>query len=469
MDAGQAIAKHLAGLSYADLPPTVREAGKEFTLDALGVALAGSTAPGAAEVARLVRRWAGRPEATVWAFGGKVPAPPAALVNGMLVHARDFDDTHDVAGVHALAAVLPAALAVAETAGGVAGRDLITALVAGVDLAGRLGLSIRYYQGWHLTGICGVFGAAAAAAKILALDEDRVRHALGIALSQAAGSLQPLLDGALAKRLQPGLAAQAGVLSAFLAREGITGPREIFQGPYGFFALYDSPLAAPDVRRFTRQSDTGHVYGEEHLTRELGRTFEIANLSAKPYPCCRAAHGAAQAALACLEEEGVAADQVERAEARVPAWVANLVGRPFDPAANGALVAAQFSLPYILAAAIRWGDLFLDSFTADAIRDPEVLALARRIDVIVDPAAAHKVPVAVTLHLRDGRQVSRTVTRVKGEPGNPLSPQDLAAKFRRCAAWALHPLDPVRIDQVVGLIRGLEDVPDVRQIPALLT
>ncbi len=467
MEMTRAVAQHLAATSFADLPPEAVAATRGFTMDSIGTALAGSSAPGAREVVEVTRRWGGREEATLIAFGGKLPAPLAALVNGTLIHARDFDDTHDLAGVHAFASVRPAALAVAEAQGGVSGREFVTALALGADLVSRLGLSLRLYKGWHFSGICGGFGAAAAAGKLLGLDEAGMVNALGIVYSQTAGTLQTVLDGALTKRMQPAFAAKAGVLSAYLAAEGVTGAQAPFEGRYGFFNLYDGYREGETDPKQVRTNDFGLPYGPNNLTRDLGRRFEVAHLSYKPYPCCRGNHGAIDATLQCVLDNDVRPDEVEEVTARVSPWIANLVGRPFTLGPN-LLVDAQFSLQYTLAAAIVRRDVFIDSFTEAAIRDPKVLALVPKVRLVVDEAIPHKVPVTVTIRTRGGAIFTTTVHQVKGNPDRPMTVEECRQKFLKCARHAVRPLDPGKLEAALSLVEKLETLKDVRELAEVL-
>ena len=266
------LAYDLAGnavrVKYDDLPKDVVEITKKFILDTLATMIAGSSAPGCKSVVDLVKDWGGKEESTIMMYGGKVISENAALVNSMMAHAIDFDDTHDVAILHANASVLPAALAMAERKGGITGRDLIAAVATGVDLMCRLGLGVIGQLSWHFSSTIGYFAATIATGKILGLDEDKLLHAMGIAYSQCAGNVQCIVDGGLTKRLQPAFAARASILSSILAQNGITAARNIFEGQYGFFPLYH-----------------GGKYDRKRIIKNLGTEFEGKNLSVKLYPC----------------------------------------------------------------------------------------------------------------------------------------------------------------------------------------
>src|SRR5690606_13568855 len=239
------------------------------------------------------------------------------------IQALDFDDTHDASAAHTASTVLAAALAVAE-ARRASGRELLAAVAAGVEVAGRLGLASASNIGWTSTAVYGAFGAAAAAARVLGLDARRMQHALGIVISQAAGTSQTVIDRPLSKHMQSGFAAQAGVLSALLAAQGVTGIAQVFAGRYGFFNLSNEGRWRP-----------------QPLLAPWAAPFQIETLSLKPYPSCRGTHAPSQAALA-LAGDGIDAAGVARVRVRVPQFSVDLAGAPFAEG-DEPMIAAQFS------------------------------------------------------------------------------------------------------------------------------
>lgn len=451
MDPAIPISEFISGVRTEDVPHRAVASAKRALIDVFGCILAGASAPGVGEVVAQIREWGGSAQSTIAGCGVRAPAPLAALAHGAMAHARDFDDTHDIAGVHACASVVPAALSLAE-AKDASGADFLVAVILGVDLACRLGLSLERYVGWHLTGVCGAFGAAAASARLLGLDAEGARNALGIVLSQAAGTLQSVVDGAHTKRLHTGLAAQAGVAAAQLAARGVTGPRDVFGGRFGFFHLYDG---GGERAGAARQSDGAHAYSHDALGRALGLRFEVENLSFKPYPCCRASHGVLDGLLDIMREEGVGAGEVECARAHVSPWIARLVDRPFRPGASG-VVEGQFSLPYHMATALVRGEVSLEAFTEEGIADARVAGALPRMEVAVDPAIRHKAPVRVEVRLKDGRALSRTVHAVRGGPERPMRAADLEDKLRKCARFSFRGMDAEKTRAIVQEIYGLD-------------
>lgn len=267
-DASFAYAKMVANLRFEDIPPEAVEATKLDILDTLATTLAGSSAEGTQELIDQVRYWGGREESSVFVLGGKLPSLEAALVNGHMAHARDYDDIYHVARIHVGAVNVPAGFALAEEAGAVSGRELITAITTGIDIELRLGQAAQLWTLFHPTATFGYFGACATAGRLLGMGEEQMVNAFGIAYAQASGNKQCMYDGSLTKRLQPGLAARGGILAAHLAKRGFTGTQNNFEGKAGFFNLYH-----------------GNRYDPELLTKDLGKHFEVVNLGYKAYPC----------------------------------------------------------------------------------------------------------------------------------------------------------------------------------------
>src|SRR3954468_17758639 len=269
----QSIADHVVSFDYSKLPASAVQAAKTLMIDTLAVGWAGTTAPGAPEAHALLTDEGGRADSSLWSFGGKLPATAATFLNSISGGTLDYDGVNTV---HADIVTLPAALAIAERERS-SGKDFLSAYIIGSDLCARFGGSITgTHKGWFTTSIYGAFGAAAATAKLLKLDATATRHALGIALSQSAGTQQSNIEQALTKRLQGAFAARAGVFSAQLAQRGITAPREAIEGKFGLYALYQegNPLKVLDG---------------------LGQRFEHENTAIKKYPCCACSHATLEA------------------------------------------------------------------------------------------------------------------------------------------------------------------------------
>jgi 2-methylcitrate dehydratase PrpD len=451
-DPARALAEHVCNTAFSDLPDTAVRAARRDILDTLGAMLGGSAAPGIESLAGLTRRWWGKPESSLLIVGGRAPAPQAAWVNAAMGHALDFDDTYDRGGsMHPGVSTLAASLAVAEMLGGVTGRELLLAVTLGLDVSCRLALAATAERGWHRTSAIGIFGATAAAGKLLRLDAEQMPHALGIAYSQAAGNRQCILDGALTKRLQAGQAASAAVLSALLAQEGLTGTRHTFAGQFGFFPLYQ-----PDGYDLTA------------ITDGLGTDFRGTEISFKPYPCGRNNHAIIDAALRLHDELDLSGVHDDAAIAEVTVTTNSRThDREFGPNAvrrPTQVVEAQFSAPFLIATALVRGQVGIGDVSR--VDHPAVLALADRMQAHVDPEASPGWS-RLMVRLADGRVATVETTLPSGSPANPLSDAQLEAKFRDCAAHAARPLPGETIDRALDLLRHLDEAADATALVRL--
>jgi 2-methylcitrate dehydratase PrpD len=418
-------------------------------LDVLGLALAASTYDFAAPVVASVDTTDG--PCTI--IGSDRTATPAlaALVNGTLAHGLDFDDTHAASITHASAVVVPSALAVAERAG-ISGRDVITAVVAGYESIARLGMAAPgafHARGWHATSTCGAFAAALAAGKLLGLDTAKLTHALGLAGSFASGLMEFLEDGSAVKRLHAGWAAQAGVFAATLASGGVTGPASVLEGRFGFYRTFVG--ATPDPAPFAT----------------LGRQWETPRIGFKPYPCCHLAHAYIDCALRLRAEQRVEADAIASIECRVPAGEVPIICEPRDVKLRPrSTYQAQFSLPYTVAAAFIDGRVGLDTFTPARLDDERLLALAARVQHVIDPASTFPdgFPGWVRVRLNDARVLEVREPDGRGGPARPLPVSAIVEKFRDNARRAL---PAPQLDELESAVLQLDGVPSVRKVLGL--
>ncbi len=446
------IVQYLTECKYQDIPEAVVDTTKKFIMDTIGVGLAGATAPGCKEALQLFRGFGGKEEATLIGWGGKLPSPSAAFLNSLLFHALDFDDTYDPAAMHCYANTLPAALALAEAKGGITGEQFITAVAVGVDLCARLGLAIKTPLSWIRTATCGSFAAAATAAKVLGLDREGMHNALGVVYSQTAGNAQCLIDGGLTKRMQPAFSARAGTLSALMAQMGITGAREVFEGKYGFFNLYERGQ-----------------YDGESMMEGLGKEYFGARLSIKPYPSCRMTHASIDAALYIKEKYGVCMKDVEKAELYTSKMCKNMVGSPFRIRTNPQ-VDAQFSIPYTVSVALEKGKPFIPDFNEDFVRMPKWRELSSRVLVFTDSSLDPRdlKSAAIKVYLKNGQILEHRVEVFKGNPGNPLNWDECVDKFKACAKHSLKEFKEAQLEMLLNKLINLEGLEDVREVTGLL-
>ncbi|NUT44991.1 MAG: MmgE/PrpD family protein [Thermoactinospora sp.] len=446
----QRLAAFAAGCRDDGVPAAIGDDVTSRILDVLGNCLAAYGEPdgdAGPAVLRAVRRWGGTPESTTIGSGDRLPAPSAALVNGTLAHALDFDDTHLPSVLHPSAPVVPAALAAAEAAGA-SGAVLIAAVAAGIEVCNRLGMasylpearnSLFFENGQHATSICGTIGAAVAAGLVTGLDAGGIAHAAGIAASMGSGLLEANRTGGTVKRAHCGWAAHAGVSAAVMAAEGLTGPPTVLEGRFGFF-----------------QAWIGGRFDAEALLSGLGERWELTRTVYKPYPSNHFTHPAIDCALA-LRAQGVDPAQIEEIELGVPAPVLRTIAEPYEEKIRPrSPYHAKFSGPYTVAAALLGGGglgLALDDF---ARLDPERLALAARVRCVADERASEIFPTAfpavLRLRMKDGSTREHRVDSSRGGPEHPLSHEEQAAKFRSNAGRVLA---EGQVEELITTTRGL--------------
>jgi len=443
---------HIVETKFEDLPPEVIHYCKLLIVDSLGVTFPGSRAPGCQQVVDMAKQWGGESGATILISRYKSAPPLAALANSTMMHALDFDDTLDALALHTFVSVLPAALAAAESLGNVDGKTFILALTIGVETICRISLGIKRPLSWIRTATCGTFGAAASVGKIMGLDNESMSNALGLAYSQTSGNAQGLLEGKLVKRMQPGFSAMSGVISAFLARSGVTGSSRFLEGEYGFYNLYERG-----------------EYDLAPLVEKLGDHFTIMDLSIKPYPSCRMTHATIDAALKMRKNIGTDFDKIDEISVSVSEMVTEMVGKPFVIGTNPQ-VDAQFSIPYTTACALVKGKVLLSDFDEENIMDKKINILANRVIVASDK----HLPVKDILHSKlsvkmiNGQFFEETIDIPFGNPGNPMTMQQCQDKFRQCIDYSNIKIDGARTAELLLKIEQLETLKDVQSIIDLM-
>lgn len=412
------LASFVADLRYEDLPPEITERSKRLILDLTGIIIrARNDAESTPSLISAVEKL-GLAQGTCSVIGDDRSYAPtaAALINGTLAHSLDFDDTHAEGSIHSSAPIVPAALAAAEMSDA-SGKELIAAVVAGYEVQIRLSLALNptahYDRGFHPTATCGVFGAAAAAGKLLGLDADGIRSAFGIALSQAAGTMEFLTEGAWTKRSHVGQAAQNGLICAAMAGEGFKGPLRAFEGRYGLFHAY-SPESVP-----------------EKALAGLGETWETMRLAVKPYPSCRYSHAAIDGIISLMREHGITGGDVEEVEIGLPETGWKIIGGPEDKTNPQSVVDGQFSMPFCAAVALREGGLAWDDYKKH-LNDDATRALTRKVNTVVDERAQAEFPANMSgaARIRTSKgEFEAFVTVPRGEPENFLADDEFRAKF----------------------------------------
>ena len=407
-DISQVFADHVANTRFDDLSEGAVEAAKKSILDIVGVTLAGSgMEPAVRGVADVVLDAGGRQEASLLGFGGKVPAQSAAFANGVMAHCLDFDDQTPW-GAHPDSSVVPAVLALAERKGKVSGRDLITSVALGQDLFVRLRCNVGWRQDWNLSSVVGAFSSAAAASFVQGLAPEQIAHALGIASMQSSGTMQVIFGiGSDLRGMYAGFTAQGAVMSVLLAQKGITGVAELFEGKAGIFNVY-----------------FGGKYEREKMLEGLGEEYLGASMLYKAWPAVGNVHTYIHATIELMKEHALKASDIEQ----VKVFVGDFHQRMCYPLelrrAPATLVDAKFSLPFCVALAAVRGGIRIADFTASALKDPDVLAIAQKVLPVEDSSLDWKVKIPdgrLEITTRDGRRFERVGDKVPGSPEAPLS------------------------------------------------
>jgi 2-methylcitrate dehydratase PrpD len=445
------LAAHVTGVRPADLPPEARRAARTFILDTLGVAVAGSGDPWARALAPLLPGWGAGDEATLWVHGTRLPAGGAALGNAHFVHCLEYDCVHEGAVVHALATILPACLAQAQAGGGASGAELLTALALGVDVAACIGEAATGPMRFFRPATAGAFGAVAAAGRLAGLDADGLRLAWGALYAQLSGTLQPHAEGSPLLALQMGFNARAALTAVQLARAGWPAPRDVLEGLYGYFALFEGGAVQP-----------GPVWAR------LGHEWQVARLSHKPFPSGRLTHGAVDGLLRLRAAHGFGPGDVARVVVRVPPLAQRLVGRPDRP--DPAPAYARLCLPFVAATALRFGAVDVPHFAATALRDPATHELAARVSVeaLPNPDERAIAPQQVAVSLRSGAEHAVELPHILGHPQAPLSEAAHLAKFRRNWGYGALPLPTEHGEALVERVAALETLPDVAELVRMM-
>ena len=439
------LCEQLARWRYQDLPAAAVRMLKLFMLDTVGVIAGAANAAGIRELNHRLAKWESGGSATGLHGKRRYSPPTAALANGAAAHALDFDDQHDPARVHTNCVVLPTLLATAEDIGNVSGSDFLLAYAISTEMHARLGLACNNSlgKGWHPTMVFGTPAASLGAASLLKLDAEGMRNALGMAFHQTSGSAQSMRDGVLSKRFGPGFAARAAVLGAFLAADGLTGTRRTLEGNAGLFALYERDEVKTEI-----------------VTAELGSHWRIVEYSFKPYPCCRCNHTAIGLGIK-LRERGIKPGDVRAVEIGMGNVNWLTVGEPYD-VRRDSVVHAQFNVAYSFARALTDARIDLKSFQKPAISEASVVALAAKVRAVDDPAISATAiePARVKVTLNDGSVVEVQSDTVKGSPQEPMSENELVAKFRNCLEYG-YGTKQAEADRLADVIMNIDSSTDV--------
>jgi len=435
------LARFLATSRWEDVPEIVRHEGRRSLLNYVAAALSGHADPLIARLLRVLSPLSGSRAATVVGQRARLDVLSAAFLNTATVNVQDFDDTHMPTVIHPTAAVASPLLAWSEHAP-VGGRDLLHALILGIDAECRIGNALHpshYRRGWHTTATCGVFGAAAGIGRLMGLDEDHMVWALGNAATQACGLIENL--GSSSKSVGVGNAARNGLAAALFAAEGVDGPAQPIEGARGFIAV---------------ATDTPHP---DAVVRDLGAVWEIRNNTYKPSPCGVVLFPVIDACLALRASHRLTADQIAHVTVTGHPLLLERTDRPDVTIAHQARV----SLQHTAAVAFLYGAAGIAQYGQDCVDAPEVGALRAKVSAAVDPRCPVE-SAAVSVRTTDGRTLDERVAAWRGSLARPLSDADLEAKLRDVVAAVAPWCDAGRVIETVWTIDRLPDAAELMRL-----
>jgi 2-methylcitrate dehydratase PrpD len=417
----KSLAKFAAELDLDAVPESVVEAAKTLMLDSLGCTLYAGRLPWSRLLQKYVAGEEARPRAAVWGTDIATSPALAALANGTAGHGFEIDDVDHRSGLHAGSVTVPVILGLAESEVSVTGREILTAMIAGLEVGLRVGVAVQpghFLRGYHPQGTVGPIAAAAAGCRLLRLDQEQTQHAFGLAGSMAAG-LMGAQQGGMVKRLHAGRAAQSGVVASLLARGGFTGTDDVFDIEFGGYLS-------------TLQGQPGAIDRLAAQIPQLGERWLIPDIGYKIHASCAANHSTLDVVRSLRLEHNLKASDVESVRVTTSHTTFVHCGWPYVP---GDIVNAQMSLRYGAAAMLMTGSAFVDQFTEDRVSDPDVIALTKRIDVVPDESVDaqgndNRHIVRVEIEMKDGRVFTGTATHRRGSLFEPVGREEILDKFR---------------------------------------
>ncbi|MBN2062748.1 MAG: MmgE/PrpD family protein [Deltaproteobacteria bacterium] len=445
------LADNILKTRYESFHDDILENAKDRIIDTIGCLIGGADAPGNQELIDLVKYWGGREESSILIHGGRVPAQNAAMVNCIMARSLDSEPiTAVVDGILIPTHISGTTIMTAITAGemrGASGREIITAMLVGEDLASRLMAAASSRKRVDSIGTVNVFGAAAIAGKLLGLDRFQMRNALGICLDNLAGSYQNVYEGTTSFKLSQGLSARNGIFSAQLAQKGWTAAKDPFLGKFAYFYLYCDDLSNLDI-----------------LTKDLGKKY-YTEAHFKPYPSCRYNHGSIQCILSLEEKYGLKVDEIKDVTVNVSRRSLDAaVGKPFRPG-DFPCADALFSYQYAVANVLLRKRVIPQHFSEEFILDPEIQSLVKKIRLKELPEA-ELLETRVDIVLKDGRKLSESVKSPKGDQEkDPISRDDVKTKFMSNAENS-----PARMGNNAGkLLKMLDDFEDLENVDEMIS
>lgn len=438
------LAEHAASVRFEDLSETAIDRAKIFTLDTIGVGLAGGSTPEITPLLRAVQGWGDGQQVGLWGTRRKLSSGQAILLNAYQIHCQEFDCLHEGAVLHAMATLLPVLLAEAECRGGISGKALLAAIAAGVDVACTIGMASKQGLRFFRPATSGGFGAVAGLANLRGFDARHTLAAFGHQLAQVSGTMQAHTEGSVVLPLQVGLNARAAMQSCDLAQSGFPSLALPLTGRFGYLPMYETE------------------WDLETAMKPLRRDWRVAELSHKPYPSGRATHGGIEGLMALRDQHGFSPDDIEQILVRGPSLINHLVNRP--PMQSPTPNYARLCMPFVLAKILQHGALDPMHFRGEALEDPRTFALSQRVAMQIDdnPNPNALAPQAVSVRLKDGRVIEHAIDSMLASPSRPLSGDARTKKFLRCWSLAAQPMGDSA--GLVALIDRLDQCVDVREL-----
>jgi 2-methylcitrate dehydratase PrpD len=449
------LARNVLSVSFENIHPVSVRGAKERVIDVLGCVIAGANATGCASIKDLLMQWGGKKESTILVHGGRLPAHHAAMMNSIMARSLDFEpvgpyvDGKNTPG-HVSGTTVPTAIAAAEQKG-MSGKDLLTALILGDDLAARLNAASGFSldQGWDCVGTVNKFGATAIAGRLAKLDERQMVNAFGIVVNQLGGTMQTFFDGVHAFKLLQGLSAWAGIFSVALAEKGLTGDADPLFSRYGYFPVYCKS------------------YEPKILTKSLGKAFYADN-TFKPYPCCRANHASIDGALELLHGKKIGPEDVEEIFVEIPAQEYDFaVGQPFR-IRQVPQIDASFSLQYCIADAFLRGSVRVEHFSENAVKDPRIARMIKKIRLKRATDPGKFLASRIMVKTKKGTKYETKIAIPKGDDAfTPLTAAEKKEKFMNNVAYS-KTVPAQRAEKALRLLDRLEEIDKVAEITRLL-
>jgi 2-methylcitrate dehydratase PrpD len=445
MEATRKLADLCSGVRYKDLPEEAVRKGKECILDTLGCMLAGCKEAEAEIMLKYIEETGGKTEATIVGFGHKTSAPNAALANGTLGHALDFDDAQDSIMGHPSVVILPAALSVGEKLRS-SGEAVLEAFMVGFEVACKIGRGVNpqlYNNGWHATSVIGTLGAAVTAGKLLELNPSKMPSVLALAASQACGLRENF--GTMTKPFHAGRAAENGVISALLVKNGFTASQRILEAKSGFCAAFSGQ------------------YDLNRIVDTFANPFEILSpgVRLKPYPSCLETHSIIESTLFLVESYDIHPEDVESVECGIsPLAFDILIHKNPQTGLQG-----KFSAQYAVTTALLHRKASIEQFTDKRVQDPKAQAMVQKVETVVHDEM-EKTPQSsmVTIRLKDGKEFSKRIDITTGHPEKPMSQDQIIDKYSNCADSMI---SKDKIEKSISKILDLEKLSDIGELIAL--